>query len=302
MLEIYVNWYTIKAHTVQPVSDTNILPSLKNHIYLFFLDILRHRIRLQFSLTMACLLKRSEEEWEWNRLYMILNHQYQFIGPLFTEGGVVKKFKFFLPLMIAIGLVAVSANATMLELGADSYTKPDTWTTVASVDPINVNHDKHMYSNHDNYMYWVFNDQNTSPQYLHQVDIVFHNIYNPGLENNSLNLYLADYDGSDAGWSPSQAIHSPADPDWSEWTHLGTWSDTDGDATANDIVFSITGEDLAWLTNGNQYVIGIDPSVHYLGDELTMNVPEPTVLFLLGTGFIGLLCIRPKIAESKKAF
>jgi hypothetical protein len=122
------------------------------------------------------------------------------------EGDVLKKFKVILSLIVTIGLFAVSANATMIEMDADSYTKPDTWTTVASVNPINLNHNK--------YMYWVLNDQNTSPQYLHQVDIVFHNIYNSDLEENTLNLYLADYDGDDAGW---YTMHDNQSPDNHRW-------------------------------------------------------------------------------------
>lgn len=194
-------------------------------------------------------------------------------------------------LLFLFGATAVSAS--VMQLPSGSYSMPDGYTSIASQPTIDLDH----YS----YYHWYINDIESN--YLDQIDIVFHDIYNWRNEENILNLYLMDYDGYQRGWDKvAWDGQSTTYPNWSDWNHLGSWTYPKVYPDSFDVVFSITDQSLLNLiNNGNGFVLGIDPDCHYWGSEISVNapVPEPATILLLGTGLFGIAGVGRKKRHEK---
>lgn len=190
------------------------------------------------------------------------------------------------------------AGATVTAYNEGEYVAASGWGTVAAQSPIDLDHSY--------YYIWGLNDFDPNAE-ITSIDIVFHGIYNWQVEDNLLSVYIFD-NCQDVGWNRlGPDYQSDSNPDWSgvyKATLTGTWSDADGSATRNDVVFTITDATLLSYVQGTgTFGIGIDPDCHYWGEKITVQapVPEPATMLLLGTGLIGMAAIgRRKITKLKR--
>jgi hypothetical protein len=86
-------------------------------------------------------------------------------------------------------------------------------------------------------------------------------------------------------------------------TFIGSFTDTNGVATTNTVVFDFTSAQLQalinYISNGNNFAFGFDPDCHFWNNGIKFEiftqpqaVPEPATMALLGTGLAGLYCRR----------
>jgi hypothetical protein len=88
-------------------------------------------------------------------------------------------------------------------------------------------------------------------------------------------------------------------------TVIGQFTDTNGVATTENVIFTFNQTQLAaliaYLNNGSNVAFGFDPDCHFWNNGITLKiytspaaVPEPATMTLLGTGLAGLYYRRRK--------
>jgi len=189
-----------------------------------------------------------------------------------------------------VGVFSTSGFALVTEYASGTYYNPNA-TKIASHS-----------SDLDHYSYYVWSLKDVS-QPVSALNVVFHSISNWTREANWLSVCLFDLPNGAASWKEFTDNESTSKPNWTALyptaVSLGTWSYV---STTEDVVFSITDQAaLAYLSNGGNFGLGIDPDCHYYNSGITVEtvptapVPEPMTLVLVGSGLIGAGIFRKKI-------
>lgn len=226
----------------------------------------------------------------------------------------MKNLKLIKAACIAATLVFSAGTASSMQF---TFNPIDNSPNEGGYSPYDLNDLDHGY-----YYVWSINNSASnalatalsSGQKIVSATLTYHNIWDWTKENNdNLATYLLqdNLTNPPAGgkwispnvwqkWDNS----SPAVVPWSSQSALvGNWNDPNGgSSTGFNLVYNF-GTGLltnlnSWAKDGN-FGFGIDPDCHYFNDKVeftvvTAPVPEPGLLFLVGTGLLGLGFIRRK--------
>jgi hypothetical protein len=151
--------------------------------------------------------------------------------------------------------------------------------------------------------------------------LTFHNITNWDTTTNRLFVHLLDTaaGGNNAvttfnDVSTSQSPVTTISDFFTEGTgdiKLGEFSDTNGVAATQEVVFTFNQQQLQRLTqfiaNGGDIAFGFDPDCHYWNNGISFSytttptaTPEPATMTLLGTGLAGLYYRRRRQQQQRQ--